>query len=368
MRRGQIRMTTHTAGLLLGLILKPAFADDPSNYLFAISETRPEVTIIDSSTDEVVGRISLPSFPGDMTVLGRGRSLAIADRKAGRVDFVDVRGRRVERVVDLPVVPDVLRSDTFGATLAALDLGTGAVALGSIEDSAFQTVADIPAATDVAFDAKGRLLVAHQAGATIVDAKRRKVAELAVDPGNGQMMDVAVDPGGDYAFVEQPLGGVVSVFDLHKAARLTVLHLPVPLGRIVPSQNSQFVLVPSGYKSISVVSTWTLKEMARIGIDVEPDSIGLALFQSVVTIISQSAQKVILYDLRDEHQSGEIRLPGSPGLAASSSDGSKLYVTLPDAGQVAVINLTLRRIDRLIDDVGIGVSKIVPAIGNEYCH
>jgi hypothetical protein len=368
MRLGRSRMTIRMAGLLLGFILKPAFADDPANYLFATSEMRPEITIIDSSTDEVVGRVSLPGVPGDMTVLGRGRSLAIADRKAGRVDFVDVLGRRVERVVDVPLVPDVLRSDVTNTTLAALDLGTGAIALGSIEDTALQTVADIPAATYIVFDAKGRLLAAHQAGATIVDTTRRKVAELAVDPTNGTVMDVAADPGGDYAFVEQPLGGVLSVFDLHQAARLTVLHLPAPLGRIVPSQDSQFTLVPSGYKSISVVSTWTLKEKVRVGINVEPDSIGLALFQSVVTIISQSAQKVVLYDLRDEHQTAEIRLPGRPGLGAASPDGSKLYVTLPDTGQVASVNLTLRRIDRLIDDVGVGVSTIMPAAGNGYCH
>ncbi len=363
-----IGTTTRLAALLAGFVMQPAFADDPANYLFATSATRPEITIIDGSIDAVVGRVSLPGLPGDMTVLGRGRWIAVADGKAGRIDLVDVPGRRVERAIAVPVAPDVLRSDATGATLAALDPGSGAVALGSIENSALQTVAGIPAATYIVFDPKGRLLVAHQGGATIVDATRRKVADLAVDPANGPVTDVAADPGGEYAFVEQPLRGVVSVFDLRTAARLTVLHPGAPAGRIVPSQDSQFVLVPSGHRSISVVSNWTLKEKARIVVDIEPDGVGLALFQSVVTMISQSARRVILYDLPDEQQTADIPLPGRPGLSAASSDGSKLYVTLPDTGQVASISLTLRRIEHVIDDVGTGVSAIMPAVGNGYCH
>jgi DNA-binding beta-propeller fold protein YncE len=149
---------------------------------------------------------------------------------------------------------------------------------------------------------------------------------------------------------------------------MAMLHLPPPLGRIIPSQDSQFVLVPSRHGSVSVVSTWTLKETARLDLGVEPDSIGLALFQSVVTIISQAARKVILYDLRDEHRIADIALPGRPGSGAVSPDGSKLYVTLPDTGEVAVINLTLRRIGHIIDGAGAGVSVIIPAAGNGYCH
>ena len=368
MKGGGIRTITRMAALLAGLGLQPARADDPADYLFATSKDRPDITIIDSSIDAVAGRVSLPGIPGDITVLGRGRSLAIADRTTGRVDLVDVPARRVVRVLDLPLVPDVLRSDFTGATLAALNLGSGAVAIGSIEDSAFQAVSDMPPVTRIIFDVRGRLLATHENGATIIDASGRKAAELAVDPADGRAIDIAADPGGDYAFVEQPIGGVVSVFDLHQAARSAVLHLPTPLGRIIPSQDSQFVLVPSGHRSISVVSTWTLKETARLDLDVEPDSIGLALFQSVVTVISQSARKVILYDLRDEHRTADIGLPGRPGSGAASPDGSKLYVTMPDTGQVAAINIALRRIDHIIGGAGAGVSLIIPAAGNGYCH
>ena len=100
----------------------------------------------------------------------------------------------------------------------------------------------------------------------------------------------------------------------------------------------------------------------------EPDSLGLAFFQSVATIISQSAQKAILYDVWNKRLIGEIRLPGRPGLGAASSDGAKFYVALPDTGQVATINLTTRRIERLIDNAGAGVWTVVPAVGSGYCH
>ena len=160
----------------------------------------------------------------------------------------------------------------------------------------------------------------------------------------------------------------MSIFDAHKAMRVALMRLPAPLGRIIPSQDSQFVIVPTGEKSLSVVSTWTLNETARANINAELDSVGLAFFQSVVTIITRSARKVILYDLWSKHLIGEIQLPGRPGSGAASGDGSKFYVTLPDTGQVASIDLTTRRIVRLIDGLGEGVWTVVPAVGNGYCH
>ena len=352
------------AGFTLGA---PIRADDPANYLFAASQTSSEITIIDSSIDQVIGQITLPDRPGDMVALGRGRSLAVADRKANLVRLIDVAGQHVERVMGVPVVPDVLRSDSKGSTLAVLDRNTGKVALGPTGGT-FRTVPNISDVAYMVFDSKGRLLVANRTGAAIVDSTGQQVAELAADRANGPVMDVAADPGGEYAFVEQPLRGVVSVFDMRNATRTAMLNLPAPLGRIVPSQDSQFVLVPAGEKSISVISMWNLSEKARFDTGVEPDSIGLAFFQSVVIIIGQSAQRMMLYDLWGKTHVGDIRLPGRPGLGAITSDGSRFYVPLPETGQIASINLVTRRIDHLIDNVGIGVSTVVPGLGNSYCH
>jgi DNA-binding beta-propeller fold protein YncE len=353
--------------LLFVVSTNSAFADNVANYLFVASQNRPEIAIIDSTADAMVGRITLPGIPGDMAALERGHSLAIADRHSSQVRLVDVLDRRVARVMDVPLVPDVIRSDRTGSTLAALDLQAGKVSLSSTRSGTFQMMPDISGATYIVFDPEGRLLVAHQGGVTIVDPTERPAVQLVVDSANGLVTDVAVDPGGEYAFVEQSLRGILSIFDTHKAMRVALLHLPAPLGRIIPSQDSQFIIVPTGEKSISVVSTWTLNETARANISAKPDSVGLAFFQSVAAIISHSARKVILYDLWNRHLIGEIQLPGRPGSGAASSDGSKFYVTLPDSGQVASIDLTTRRIVRLID-VGDGVWTVVPAVGNGYCH
>ena len=218
----------------------------------------------------MVGRIALPGIAGDMATLGRGRWLAIADRKASQVRFVDVLGRRVERVMDVPLAPDVLRSNSTGTTLAALDLRTGKIS-SSTESGAFQTVPDISGATYIVFDAKGRLLAAHQTGVAIVDATGHEVAELAVDRANGPVTDVAADPGNEYAFVEQPLRSVLSIFDVHSAKRLAVLHLPAPLrgassrARIAnsclfPQERSRFQSSQRGLSTRrrELVSVWNL--------------------------------------------------------------------------------------------------------------
>jgi hypothetical protein len=315
-------------------------------------------------------------IPGDMAALERGHLLAIADRNARQVRLVDLLGRRVARVMDVPLTPDALRSDRTGSTLAGLDRHAGKVSISSTGSGTFQIVPDISGATYIVFDTKGRLLVAHQGGVTIVDATERSAVELVVESADGPVTDIAVDPGGEYAFVEQPLRGILSILMRIKRCSVALLHLPAPLGRIIPSQDSQFVIVPTGEKSISVVSTWTLSETARANINAEPDSVGLAFFQSVATRISQSGRKVILYDLWSKHLIGEIQLPGRPGSGAALADGSKFYVTLPDTGQVASIDLAARRVNpfdrrrrrRRLDDGPGGWEWILPLKRAGICH
>ena len=101
--------------------------------------------------------------------------------------------------------------------LAALDNDSGRIALGTAQSSEFRLVADLTGVTYVVFDAKGRVLAAHPAGVAMVDATGRRVGELPVETANGPVTDVATDPGGQFAFVEQPTTGVLSVFDLHHA-------------------------------------------------------------------------------------------------------------------------------------------------------
>jgi hypothetical protein len=363
-----VRLISLAAVLLVGTTAKWASAADPANYLFAISSQRSEVVVIDSSTDELVDRIPLPSAPSDIVVLNRGRYLAVADKPRGRLYIIDVIAGRLERSADVPLRPDVLRADRTGTTLAMLDRDDGKVAVGTANSGEFRLVSGLTGVTYMVFDAKGRVLAAHPAGATIVDATGKSVGELPVDAANGPATDVATDPGGEYAFVEQPTSGVLSVFDLRHANRRTTLRLPAPLGCIAPSLDSQFVLLPIGGKSLASISMWTLREKARFHLDITPDRVALALLQSIAVVTDRSDRELLLYDLWREQRSAEVRLPGQPGEGTASNDGGHYYVALPATGQIASVNISTGQIARLIDNVGIGVQTILSAAGENYCH
>jgi DNA-binding beta-propeller fold protein YncE len=345
-----------------------AFASDPARYLFVASRLQTEITLIDSITDDVVGRIGLPGTPSQIVALDRGRWLAVGDTAARQVHLVDVLSGRVDRSISVPVIPEVLRADRTGTKLALLDPRAGSVALMSVASGAARPISEVEGITSVVFEPAGRLLAAGRNGVAIVNAAGHRDAQLTVDPADGPVTEVAVDPGGEYAFAVQAQRGVLSAFDLHNLAPVAVLRLPPPLGRILPSPDSQFLLVPIGGNGVAVVSMWTLKETDRIRASGEVGSVGLALFESVVTIISRRQRRLLLYDLQDRHVIADLRLPGVPEQGAESFDGLKFYVALSESSQIAAVHLAGRLTVHLIDGIGSGVSALVPAVGLSYCH
>ena len=364
-----ILITILIAAMVLGNLQTPALAGDLAGYIFVASRRQAEITVIDSATDDVVGRIALPAIPSQVIALERGRRLAVGDAEARQVHFVDVLSGRVDRSVDVPVIPKVLHSNTTGTMLAILDPGAGSLALLPVRGGPAWPVPNVNDVNYVAFDVKGRLLAAHRSGVLVANAAGQREAELVVDPTNGAVTNVAADPGGEYAFAVQSEHGVVSVFDLRNTMRmLAALRLPVPVGGIVPSPDSQFLLIPVGGRAVASVSMWSLRETARIQGTATTSSVGLALFQSVAAIISRPERRLLLYDLRDRHEIAELRLPGTPEGGSSSPDGLKYYVALPDSGQIAAVNLVNRPTLHLIDGVGVGAWTVVPAVGINYCH
>lgn len=339
-----------------------------ASYIFVEARMRAEIAVIDSKTDELVDRIPLPGIPSEIVALENGARLAVADVAAQQIRFVDVAAARVERSVAVSVVPRILQVNKTGTMLAVLDPEAGKVALLRVADGKNVPIANLEDARYAAFDPQGDLLVAHGSRVTIIDAADQASVELGVDPVAGPITHLATDPGGEYAFVVQGEGGVLSVFALRSKTRAAVLRLPPPLGHVVPSADSQFILIPVGRHAVSIVSNWTLQESGRVEVTGETGSVALALFESVVAIAVEPGRRLFLNDLRDRHSLADLRLPGPPAFGAASPDGTKYYVALPDTGQVAVVELTRRPTAVLIDGAGLGAWAVVPAVGVALCH
>lgn len=84
--------------------------------------------------------------------------------------------------------------------------------------------------------------------------------------------------------------------------------------------------------------------------------------------MSSSQKRVVVLDLMKFGKLGDIELPGSPGAGVVNSTGQKLYVSLADTDQVAVIDTHTHKLQALIDGAGRKPSGTIMARSNNYCH
>ena len=75
-------------------------------------------------------------------------------------------------------------------------------------------------------------------------------------------------------------------------------------------------------------------------------------FETTAFVVSRGEDKLVVLDLMTMTAAGEIALPGSPETGVTTPDGTKLYIALSDADEVAVIDVQKRELIKRISDVG----------------
>jgi YVTN family beta-propeller protein len=158
------------------------------------------------------------------------------------------------------------------------------------------------------------------------------------------------------------------VIDLRARRYLTTIALPGPALQAYPTADSQHVLVPNGDGTVSLISTWSLEESARL-----PGAAGIAgintgMFDTLAVALSRSGDKAVLLDLIERRALGEIALPSRPETGVSAAAGTKLYVALSGSDRLAVIDLQARRLLTTIDGVGAQPWAVNMASALSYCH
>jgi DNA-binding beta-propeller fold protein YncE len=159
------------------------------------------------------------------------------------------------------------------------------------------------------------------------------------------------------------------VFDLKQQQRLTSIVLPGPAGRVFPKADSQSVFVANDRDgSMSRISTWTLRESARLPVGSDIVGINFGFFQTVAFALSRGESKVVAYDLDRATPTLLRSLPGRPESGTISPDGLKFYVALSDKNEVAVIDVRSGRVAKLIPDVEPEIGSVISANQDNYCH
>jgi YVTN family beta-propeller protein len=375
-RSGRTGALAALAAGLLGCEAAAAGLAALDDYVFVASRGSSAIAVVDATVDEVVASVPLAA-PADQYVVSKeARILVASHRQARRLSLVGLDGLE-PRTLKLDFAPDQIELAPDGLTLAISGSEQGMVAIAPlVAGRIVHRIRSISHPGDLMFGRDGRtLFVADQKVGRIVGV------DIATGTLTGaiELRDGAMPlPGivaltrtidGLFGFAMHGQGGEVSVIDLSALAQVSTVELPGPARKAYPTGTNQFVLVPGERdRSVSLISTWSFQESARLPGAGDVSGINLGMLDSVAFVLSRDQDKALVIDLERRRQVGEIALPSRPETGISMDAGRKLYVALSASDRLAVIDMAARRLVKMIEGVGEqpwGVSSVGAL---SYCH
>lgn len=372
----------HHLLLLVQLALAPlSFGDtavEPENVVFVANRTAPRVAVLDTRTDSVLGNVDLPFVPTQIVALGQRKLLVATSAAEQALGRVDLYGVQPASKIDLGFQPDFLQISPDEDLVAVSGTAANVVAIFQIGGPReVHRVENIRAPGAMVFGKTGkRLFVSHRdrAAITVLDlATGQRVQEIELEGTSAELGDgisyLSRTPGGELAFATRKKSALVHIVDLETAAAAATVSLPGPARRSFPTADSQYVLVPNTVDdSVSVISSWTLKESNRLPAVAGATGVNTALVETVAVVLSQSENRAAILDLRDERRVGDFALPGTPETGVTVSGGLKVYVAFGDSDQIGVIDMVNGRLSKTIGGVGREPWAVFSVSGLSYCH
>ena len=160
----------------------------------------------------------------------------------------------------------------------------------------------------------------------------------------------------------------MAVIDLETGRTLKTLPSAIRPGALMPPATALHDRPQQRRRAVSVISTETLTEVARLPGAADMTGVNTGSFDSLAYVISRGDDKALIIDLETMQPAGEIALPGTPETGVVTPDGTKLYVALSDANTVAVIDVAAKAVIATIDGVGEEPWGAHMAGAVNYCH
>lgn len=346
------------------------------DYVFVASRGSSAIAVVDATVDEVVASVPLAAPADQYVVSEEARSLVASHRQARLLSLVDLDGRG-PRTLGLDFDPEQIELAPDGRTLAISGGEQGIVAIASLPAGRIvHRIRGIARPGDLMFGRDGlTLFVADQkVGRIVLVDVAAGTIEGQIELRNGTaplpgIVELTRTSGGLMGFALHGPGGEVSVIDLGSRAQIATVELPGPAIKGFPTASSQHVLVPSERdRTVSLISTWSFRESARLPGAASVSGINLGMFDSLAFVLSRDQDKALVLDLERRRQVGEIPLPSRPETGISMEAGRKLYVALSGSDRLAVIDMAARKLVKTIEGVGEGPWGVSSVGALSYCH
>jgi len=371
----------------LGIAAGDASAlDDASNYVFVPNRGSADIAVIDTRTDQVVRRISVGEVPHQVAVSPGLGKIAVTNTADNTLSIIDLASLTAAAPVPLDREPEHIAMSPGGDVVAVGNIGAGTVSFVSLVSGRETARTDgLFEPHNMTFSADGSQLYVGNLGANFVSVidvpsgrvveeiavgADKTVASLAAGAESYQgVINVTSTPDGRLGFAAYGEGDRMAVIDMDSRAVVRTLELGDLPWRAFTTTDGRYMLVPNnGDRTVSVFSTDSLEEVARLPGGEDMTGINTGWFDTLAYVISRGEDKAIVLDLTTMTRVGEVALPSSPETGVVTPEGAKLYVALSGSDQVAVIDVRAMEVVELIGGVGDEPwgAHMVGAVN--YCH
>lgn len=358
--------------------------DHIQDFVFIPSRGAPEVTIVSSFSDEIVGTINLPVQPDRVLVSQGVGSMIFSDTAAKTVSIYSFGTSAVVAAIEIPFFPEALVLSPNGRYAAVADEDIGSVGIVDlVKGTLHATFTGLDRPTKLAFGEDDLLLYVSDSLSNevkVIDVQESKIINaigmsIGGSDGGSNMVNaeaisaVTRTPNGRYGLCVSPNGQRVAILNLGEQTEIKSLRLGKDPSRPYGTADGRYMMVANnGDSTVTIVSTDTFDVVATLDGTTDVTAINTGYFESFAFVISGAEKKAVTLDLMDLKNIGEIAFSGTPGPGVVTADGLKMYVALGDTNELAVVSVEEQALIKTISKVGHSPWGATMLQTNNYCH
>lgn len=306
------------SALILCLFLVSSIAS-ASSYAYISNMWSKNVSVIDTSTDEVIGSVNVGYYPLGVVVNPAGTTVYVVNEE-GTVSIIDISTNNVIGTVEVGGLPYGIAVTPDGKKVFVTDNRNVSVIDTSTNNiTATMSTGDTPLGAAVTPDGK-KLYVANwgsQDVVAVIDTVTNKVVGT-VNVGY-HPIGVAVSPDGTKVYVTN----IRKHFE----------------GEVIIDEDSDFFI-----GTVSVIDTATDTVTATVQVEKEPSGIAVSPSGTKVYVANYGNDSVSIIDTATNKVIGTVEVGSYPNGVAVTPDGKKVYVANQGSNNVSVIDTATNKV------------------------
>ena len=306
------------ASLIFCLLLVSSTAS-ASPYAYISNMWSKNVSVIDTSTDKVIGSVNVGYYPLGVVVNPAGTTVYVVNEE-GTVSIIDISTNNVIGTVEVGGLPYGIAATPDGKKVFVTDSGNVSVIDTSTNNiTATVSTGDTPLGVAVTPDGT-KLYVANwgsQDIVAVIDTATNKVVgtiNVGYHP-----VGVAVNPDGTKVYVSN----IRKHFE----------------GEVIIDENSDFFI-----GTVSVIDTATDTVTATVKVEKEPSGIVVDPSGTKVYVANYGNDSVSIIDTATNKVIGIVEVGSYPNGIAVTPDGKKVYVSNQGSNNVSVIDTATNKV------------------------